>query len=96
MAKSTADSDDDFQVSKRRKLQLSGSKERKKSAAVCFVETVSDSDLAKMEKGHIPANTDKNTQWAMNNVRQWLQHRNRSAQEKCPEGLFSPSTPYPV
>jgi len=59
------------------------------------VEIVSDSDLAKLEKGHITANTDKNTQWAMNNVRQWLQHRNASAQEKCPEDLFSSSTPYP-
>ena len=59
MAKFNADSDD-FQVSKRRKLQLSGSKERKKTAAARFVEAVSDSDLAKMEKRYIPANTDKN------------------------------------
>ena len=49
---------------------------------------LSDSDLAKMEKGHIFATTDINTLWAMNNVRQWLQHRNRSAQENVQKIYF--------
>jgi len=36
-----------------------------KTAAKCFVETVRDDELAKMETGYIPANTEKNTQWAL-------------------------------
>ena len=56
---------DDFQqpVEKRKSVALKG-KER-------FTTPLSDKKMAKVCEGYIPANTSKNTQWAVRSFHEW-------------------------
>ena len=53
-------------------------------------KAVNPETLANLAKPYAPKNTRLNTQWAMNNLRDWWKwHNSLSATEKCPEVVLS-------
>ena len=62
---------------KRKKLTLA----KTKSTGERFSETVSNEELDKMSRGFVPANTTKNTKWAIGVFKSWLESRNRRTGE---------------
>ena len=59
-----------------------------------FSTFVDDDELAILSKGVVPANTDRNTKWALSNFFAWKEARNKKYPENpVPEELFSCTDP---
>ena len=67
---------------KRKKLSLA------KTSGERFSETVSDKELEKMSCGFVPANTAKNTKWAVGVFKSWLESRNKRTGETTIDANF--------
>lgn len=46
-----------------------------------------------INKGYVPANTEKNTKWSVKCFNEWLISLNRQCDEKCPEDLLQTQNP---
>ena len=83
------DEDDDFieEAPKHKKLSL-----LKKGKALQpsnrFNTTISEEEVTVSSKGCIPANTARNTQWALRDFHLWVKQRNKRIKEQFPADLF--------
>ena len=76
---------DDFEEeppTKKGKLQLKGKSKR-------FASPLKEKDMKRLGEGPIPANTAKNTQWALRAFQDWRTQRNKLyPKAKCPDNLL--------
>ena len=48
-----------------------------------FAPVVSDSHIEQLSVPFVPKNTQRNTEWALNNFRAWIEHYNQQSKEPC-------------
>ena len=68
----------------KKKLSLSLKKKPEKR----FGSFVTEEEQTVAAKGVVPLNTKIANDWAMKNLRQWMEHRNNSGEEKVPDDLL--------
>ena len=68
----------------KKKLSLSLKKKPEKR----FGSFVTEEEQTVAAKGVVPLNTKITNDWAMKNLRQWMEHRNNSGDEKVPDDLL--------
>ena len=73
----------DFQPPKKK---ARGSSMRGEAAR--FKAPISEKEMAVLKKGFVPANTQRNTGWAMRVFQEWKAERSENDSEECPEDLL--------
>ncbi len=56
-----------------------------------YSETVSEEQLAVLSNGFVPANTSKNTKWAVNAFETWVESRNSRVKDTIDKNILSSS-----
>ena len=80
---------DVFQPAKKRKLTKTLKPLKPKDyGKERFSETVSEEQVAVLSKGFVPANTSKNTKWAVNVFEAWVQSRNSRTEDEIDNGIL--------